>query len=82
MLYVMISNKEYDLGYVSGADTKAELDDPIRVLYLPDIPYAVPESRKSYQSTIVFEYLAFVFGAVLILIGIFYPREKIMKVKN
>jgi hypothetical protein len=80
--FVSINNVEYDAGDDIPGPASVSIGDTISVHYKVGAKYVVPLGKTSYQSMMIFQYVIFGIAPILILMGLFYPTERILKSMN
>lgn len=75
-IYVRINNEQYFAGEAFGQYNRTIEGDSINVFYLTGIDYVVLEGKKSFLSTIIFEYIIVLIGFSLIVGSFIYIKKK------
>ncbi|MGC3945764.1 MAG: hypothetical protein QM762_14785 [Chryseolinea sp.] len=74
-VYVQIGQYEYDAGLGLGKYKNVKAGDTVEIHYLPGFKYPALTTGK-FRNLLIFQYIMFVTGGVLILIALLYPSDK------
>ena len=77
--FVSIDNIEYDAGDDIPGRASVGVGDTVSVYHKVGIKYVVPLGKTSYLSMTIFQYVLFCIAPLLILSGLLYPTERILK---
>jgi hypothetical protein len=81
-IHVEFNGKKYRAGDAFGSYHNVSIGDSISILYKPGIEYVVLKGKKTYLSTIIFEYIIIALGGLFVLLGVFYKGKESKANKN